>query len=128
MKKILLAAFICCIFSCSKEVFKNSSIIGKWKLEEYYLDPGDGSHQWQKPDGLYTIEFTTEGDYISTGNNETVIGKFSIIDSSTISVVETSPGSNNYTFHYSLSSNNAELILNGQCIEGCASRYVAIKK
>lgn len=128
MRKILPAVFICLIFSCSKEVFKNNSIVGRWKLSEYYFDIGNGSHEWQKPDGLYTIEFKANGDYVTIGNAGTVTGKYFIIDSSNLKFVETPPSPAHLTYRYSLNSNNSELILYPPCIEGCASKYVAVKK
>lgn len=52
---------------CTKYIKKlNQKMIGKWKLEEY-LDSHDGngySHNWQKAEKLFTLEFTPEQQVI----------------------------------------------------------------
>jgi hypothetical protein len=55
MKKVfLLAALICYVTACKKDIqVKNSSIIGKWKLSESLADPGVGSGTWQPADPLH---------------------------------------------------------------------------
>jgi hypothetical protein len=126
MKAVLIAFSVVLSFSCSKNIVKNNSLVGKWKLVEYYMDPGDGSGTWKADNtGSNFIEFKPDGNYISTDSSNTTVMKYKIIDSVSVRFIRTN-SREDYTHRYELTDNNTVLYLYPPCIEGCGLKYKAV--
>ncbi|MFZ6052520.1 lipocalin family protein [Halocola ammonii] len=134
MKKyFFLLLTIGILASCTKD--KNnpinnseSEVIGTWKLVEVYLDPGDGSGDFEPVDSEKTVTFHEDGTITSNGDlcslsqeaNGTSSGTYSLQDS-TLNLPEcTFDGPSNYTFE----QEGNTLIINAPCDEPCRVKYV----
>lgn len=133
MKNILLTSMllvtgICC---CKEDVPKiyNEGILGKWELMEYYVNPGVGPSDWQTPDDdfKHTVEFKSNGDFISSGTLYYGATAYQIPDTSTIKFLHATQISGDLHYQYSLQENNSILIISPLCFEGCSYKYSAIK-
>ena len=126
MKKVFfLAAVICFVTGCKKNIqVENSSLAGKWKLQEYLADPGDGSGTWQAADPLHPgyLEFKKDGTLIFSPNNIYNSDHYQLTSDSTMIFLR---GSDNFPMRYHFSE--TLLTLYPPCIEPCGERYIAIK-
>ncbi len=139
MKNLLLSSIIIGILlSCSNDDESknvvNPQLIGKWKLIETFLDPGDGSGTYQSIESEKTIEFFNNGTFAISGSLcklSTSVGEITmgIVSESKysdrnilISNEECDP--DNSTAEYRLSIDNSDLIVSyTACIEGCGLKY-----
>ena len=127
MKKVLLLAIVyLCLVSCSSDnEDQDPSLVGEWKLIEIYSDPGDGSGGYNPVVSIKTIEFKSNGKYVSNGtlchlsleSNNASYGTYSSEDK-TISPTNCDPMTK-LTFEIK----NSNLIINHFCIEGCGEKY-----
>lgn len=128
MKKIyFLLVSIAIISSCEKDD-KNPDpeLLGKYKLVETLVDPGDGSGTFQPVDSEKTIYFysndliTSNGDLcdFSTEADEPSSGTYSLQDSTFTSANCTSSG-----LPYRFEKSGSYLILIYPCYEGCLAKY-----
>jgi hypothetical protein len=128
MNKLLLILFLTGgLVSCSKsDDNKNTDLIGKWKLIEVLVDPGDGSGTFQSVSSEKIIEFLSDGQVKSNGSicdmsTESVsasTGTYSLSDSS----INSSNCSNNslkIRFH----KKGSTLTISYPCDEGCIAKY-----
>jgi hypothetical protein len=67
--RIILIVFssILLVFSCTKQESTDSDILGRWRLTEVLLDPGDGSGTFQSVSSDKIIEFHSDGTVTSNG-------------------------------------------------------------
>jgi hypothetical protein len=124
--------FFCLIFltfnpGCKKNIEPiDNSIIGKWTYTEYNIGIG-GPGQWlpATPAGQ-TIEFKSDGTFISSGSLRWEATKFEILDSVTIKFRPASTPPGYLLMVYSIDTIARELLMypvNPMCIEGCEYKY-----
>lgn len=86
---IIILVFVV-ITSCKKtDENKNTDLIGKWKMTEVLMDPGDGSGTFHSVGSNKTLEFFADGTITSNGSlctnsietNFPDTGTFSLSDS-----------------------------------------------
>ncbi|HEY4967452.1 MAG TPA: hypothetical protein VII28_13700 [Puia sp.] len=125
MKKLIFPVFILFLLvSCKKNTAPppaNNSIVGKWKLTESYIDPGDGSGTWRQADPSTPgyLSFHTDGSMTITPYNVYDADHYKIISDSTMIFYR---GSDSFNIRYTLT----EFLLSvyPPCVEGCGERYV----
>lgn len=124
MKKVLLVALVILSIgygSCKKNDFGPGEIFGKWKLTEFWADPGFGGEpNYMKASGKpQYIMFNKLGQV--AGDAIPGLLSFKVLDSVTMEVLfkkDRQRGS----FRYELSGDS--LTLYGGCIEGCSYRFI----
>ena len=122
MKKyILILGLAILAISCSRNLVKTKTgLVGKWKLTESLIDPGDGSGKWTAPTENTVIEFTSDGLIkYNTGESD----NYKIINDSLFQTSSSSSSTINYT--YKVEGN--KLFMRPPCIEACGERYVRLK-
>lgn len=143
MKNILLTFFITAIcFSCISDdgIPKyETQIVGKWRMIEQLIDPGDGSGTFQPIISDRTFEFLSNGTVKLNGNmcfigntvNPESFGTYEFIDDPRADVqFEGTIYPDDCEFSEATISFN--LTLDGRlviwyfCIEGCAEKYEKI--
>jgi hypothetical protein len=97
----------------------NVSLIGKWKLTEYLIDPGNGSVTWKPAETDEYIEFTSDSTILNSSPTTGDIVRFSLPNDSTILFIYLTY---NITHYYNIQGN--ELTITGGCIEHCGSKYI----
>lgn len=130
---ILLITLMACTSNNIPEM--DTTLIGKWKLNEQLLDPGDGSGTFNPVNSNRVVEFFS--NYTVTVNGEFCYMNSEVASSTSGTYTETS---DNGYFDGVISPENcdynetkvyythdgANLILWYQCIEGCAQKFVKI--
>jgi hypothetical protein len=125
MRKLIFLAMIYLVVGCKKSSdtgsLTNNSIFGKWKLTEYYTDPGGGGATWQAadPNNLSTIEFRLDGTLNITPSSVYNSDHFKVLSDSTLIFIR---GTDSLPYRYQFSK--ALLSLYPPCIEGCGDRSV----
>ena len=134
-KPLLLLLLLTLLGACNSdddntttEVSSSNPIIGKWKLTEQLMDPGDGSGTFIAVTSNKTIEFYIDGTVISNGNlctpnTNTIIGTSGTFNENqfiTSSACATSLG-----IEYELLTDRS-LIITYPCIETCQEKYIKI--
>ena len=125
MMRIFYAVLLLGLLACHKDELKkhNYNLVGKWKLIESYINPGNGGY-WQKDQNNppLTIEFTAEGKLVS---NSKFYSNFTGYQRTGQNTIEFVPDLNGITWavYYSFNS-DTELTLTYACIEGCGERFV----
>jgi len=127
MKNILLTAILAlAICACGKKsatVVEHDSIVGKWKLTESLMDPGDGSGKWQPADPAHPSYLEFKSDGTLTSNNPTVpTTRYKLTSDSTLLIYRPTD-SLSYRYHFAKST----LSLTPPCIEACGMHYAAVK-
>ena len=123
----MLATFVlaCAIIACKKtctEGNADNSIVGKWKMTESLIDPGNGSGTWI-PDGS-GVTFVTFFANGTLSNNTTFLtgyDRYYTTPDSKIYVIKTS-SSDTARMGYLLEP--GKLTINPQCYEACGYRFV----
>jgi len=130
----ILIFFTLALFSlgCSdkEELPVRSDIVGKWKLIEFYADPGNGSGKFTSIKSNKTLEFSSNGDFsvkngsmcnLDLSSNESRISTYAI-DSTDVKD----------NFRLKIKDCSLELYCSVQgdiltiyfpCIEGCGEKY-----
>jgi len=125
MRRIFYVVLFLALIGCHKDELKkhNNKLIGKWKLIESYINPGNGGY-WHKEqtNPPVTIEFTSDGKLISNFN---LYSNFTAYKLTAGNTIEFMPPLNGVTraVYYSFNS-DTELTLTYACIEGCGERFV----
>ncbi len=129
--------FIPMLICCKKSVIdeqqietSQKTIIGKWKLTDYFKENEDGTGVWvpTETNNIQIIEFSADGDF---SHNENValpagINKYKFIDPHKVILFSTST-SDTLKYFYK-QDNTSELIFNPLCIElSCMRRHVRIE-
>src|SRR4051812_23907892 len=108
----LLFVLIACTKSSNKAL---SSLIGRWKLTETLVDPGDGSGTWMPATTNYIIQFNNDSTaYENPVNPYRNINKYSITNDSTLTLFYSNGTSQ--SLYFKIQDNT--LTLTGGCIEG----------
>ena len=134
--KSVVGSIILFIFitGCSKKeehTLISNGLVGKWKFTEYFMSPG-GPGSWNPVpvSDQYIINFSTDGKLSYTTNFYRAYAQFNrySLAGDTIFVSSTW---NNKTDEWLYSFDGPQLIINFNvrviCIEGCASRFIAMK-
>jgi hypothetical protein len=130
MKKTLALVFAILLLSCSEPDDKttDSVLIGKWKLTEILMDPGDGSGTFHPVNSNKITEFHSDGSVTSNGSicmasdqtNFSGKGTYSLVDSTIYSADCAKGIPLNTTFKIEGSS----LIISYPCDEPCREKYL----
>lgn len=138
MRKFFMVSLFILGLSCSDDdtfFDQEKDLLGTWRLVEQYVDPGDGSGDFQPVNSDKRVTFTANSTYsangslcfIDTDSNEEVSGTYEINEEN---LAEFS--SENYLIPEDCNFEGAkvfihfdgsDLILSYLCIEGCAQKY-----
>ena len=113
----------------------DKSIVGNWKLIEIYIDPGDGSGNWNPVEDGYTYNFSENGEFTSTRFSECSTGEYSI-DSNQLTLefdcngftagIEEPEGT--FIEDYFFESNTVIFVpIYLNCIEGCGWKFEKVE-
>ncbi|MEL0457223.1 hypothetical protein WJN01_13365 [Flavobacteriaceae bacterium SZ-1-7] len=138
MKYFIPFVFSLLTFSCTTNSEKpkdDEMLLGRWKIIEQLIDPGDGSGTFQSIVSNRIFEFFTDGSvtvngdmcYISTEVGDKTTGSYMETEESKWNDSEITPP--DYSFegikvYYKIDGPN--LILWYQCIEGCGQKFKKI--
>lgn len=126
MKQVIL--FLLVLSSCSQNSEIDSTVlVGRWKLIERLVDPGDGSGTYQPVSGNSYIDFFADGTFtantpmcpIDQANNQPSSGTYD-----SVSLILSFNNCSSFVISYEISGNN--LILHPPCFEDCGSKYIKI--
>lgn len=135
MKKIVLLLLTITFFiSCNNDDnttnSDEASLVGNWKLIEFYVDPGDGSGEYTAIDSDKTMTFNSNGEITS---NYSLCNMNVIVDpepssgtySTTTGIIDVPncPNDSPLTIQFEI-SNEGNLIIYYPCIEGCSEKYI----
>ena len=134
MKSFAGAILFLFIIGCSKKEGHrkiNDGVVGNWKLTELFWSPGrPGSWHPVEASNQFSVNFGSDGKFSYSANffaanshfNRYGLSRGTIFLSSTL---------NNNTDEWLYSFEGSQLIINFNvrvvCIEGCASRFVAVE-
>ena len=128
MKKFILIVVVGtlgagCKKTSTASTSERTSLLGKWMLTEYLVDPGDGSGTYQPADPTHPvyIEFKANDSLIMTPAN-IYADVFEVTSDSTILL---GSDSEKYTIRYEFRS--ALLTLHPRCYEPCGQKYIPVE-
>ena len=100
------------------------TLVGKWRLVEYWQDKGDGTGQWIQATDPDEVTFTADGRVTFSGNSPFASKGFSLYKIVEANKVELSNGSGDVReiFYFNRKS-DTELIFNPQYRENCSRKY-----
>ncbi len=142
MKKLLITILTLVFLSCSSDDTKPSNevdLVGKWQLIEQYLDPGDGSGDFQPIDSERIIEFFSDSTVVING--ELCFMSSEVGTKETGSYMLNTDSNNDFQYDGEILPNtcssrsakvyfdlpvSGNLILWYQCIEGCGQKFKKI--
>ena len=135
MKKIaLILTVVVLLFSCKNDddnaPENNSSVIGTWKITAIYLDPGDGSGDFEDVTSAKKVSFYGDGTVSSTGSLCEISNSSEMGTSGTYSLTNgsiTIPDCANPNYSTSFELIDSNLIISYLCIEGCKEKYVKVE-
>lgn len=140
MKKYLIIVLLIVMYSCSSDDSKptdETGVIGKWKLIEQYLDPGDGSGDFQPIESNRVVEFLSDGTveingelcFLSSEVGDKETGSYMLITDSDTQhdgeIIPNTCSSRSARVYFDLPV-SGNLILWYQCIEGCGQKFARI--
>ena len=99
------------------------TLVGKWRLVEYWQDQGNGTGQWFQATDPDEITFTADGTVTFSGNSPFAskgFNRYTIVDAHR---VELSGSSGVKEIFYFDRKSDTELIFNPQCRENCSRKY-----
>ncbi|MDO5977610.1 hypothetical protein [Flavivirga spongiicola] len=129
---ILMSLFLInCTSDDSKPKEENSKLLGKWKIIEQLMDPGDGSGTFTSIDSNRIIEFFSNGTitvngilcYASIEEGTSNSGTYSATTGNDIDgeIIPSDCSSGGTKVFYKIEGSN--LILWYQCIEPCGQKF-----
>ena len=115
--------------ACEKEEVVPASALSTWELSEIYIDPGDGSGDFEPTDFARTLSFFPDSTYrastplcaVGTGEGRSATGRYFPADST----LEVADCSMERLLTYAI--DGTELTVTYFCDEGCAERYVRVE-
>lgn len=130
MNKIFLIVILIIVAACSRNSSETTnkraagSLVGKWRLTETLMDPGDGSGTWQHADPLHPsyLEFKSDSTVVFTPPGTWDSDHYKILDGTSMIFLRDTL---QFHYRYKLSENN--LILNPPCYEACGMKYEAVE-
>jgi len=116
------------LLGCSSDDLDSSNVVGKWKLVQTLVDPGDGSGRFSDVESNKTLAFLNNGTFISENgvvcfmSDEEKTSSTGTFSSEEKKIYPNSCDSFarialEYTF------DNGFLVINYPCIERCAEKY-----
>ena len=129
---LMISLFGSIFFSCKKnDSIETTTLVGKWKLTEIYLDPGDGTGKFVKVNGGKILEFSADGEVSSNSSLCSMISN-GFMDKSTYTIVENSDQISFLKIEkcptdYSFALQGNQLTIYYSCIEGCGERFMRIR-
>jgi hypothetical protein len=127
---VLLTAFITATIACNKPASPGDGkgLTGKWKLKEYYVNPGGGNGVWRTLDRTAYAEFKPDGTFIMNDLGFDVYNRYFLKnDSVFVLVLGTMQAFRPDSTHVPFKINNGELSMNPMmCIEGCEYRFTRV--
>ena len=130
MKKMFLILFVGLLLSCTDKDDKtiDLDLIGKWRLIEVLLDPGDGSGTFYNITSDKTIEFHSDGTITSNGSICAATGRANIPSAGTYSLVDSTISSpdcaNDLPFNTRFKKEGSSIIISYPCVEPCKEKYI----
>jgi len=130
MKKTLALVVAILFFSCSEPDDKttDSTLIGKWKLTEILMDPGDGSGTFHPVSSNKMTEFHSDGTITSNGSICMASGETNFPGSGTYSLMDSTIHSTNCAKGLPLNTTfkmaGSSLIISYPCDEPCREKYL----
>jgi hypothetical protein len=128
MKKILLLTLVCCLGAGCKKTVQSpntarESLLGKWMLSEFLVDPGDGSGTYQPADPTHPVylEFKPNDSLIMSPAN--IYSDFYEITSD--STILFGRGPDQFASRYEFSE--TLLTLHPRCYEPCGQKYIPVE-
>lgn len=142
MRAYLFILTLLILTGCSSDDNKTTDetgLLGKWQLIEQYLDPGDGSGDFQPINSNRTIEFFSNGTveingelcFLSSEVGDKETGTYMITSSNEADttydgeIIPNTCSSRSAKVYFDLPI-SGDLILWYQCIEGCGQKFKKI--
>ena len=100
------------------------TLVGKWRLVEYWQDLGNGTGQWTQATDPDEITFTADGNVTFSGNSPFAskgFNRYKIVEANKVELSNGS-GAVREIFYFDRKS-DTELIFNPQCRENCSRKY-----
>lgn len=128
---ILLCSVILSFNSCSQNdenKTNNNSIVGTWKLIEFYSSDGGSTPQWHTVENGYTYTFYSNG--IIKSNKFSCDGKYTISNSNTMHIEFDCDNSKmNGNFDFTFIEKKMIFTPNpNTCFEGCNEKFMKIEE
>lgn len=96
---------------------------GKWKFQQFYIDPGNGSGTWQPaPQGQTYIEFKADGTLGTDVGMFASLTSYEVKDDHTVVLRS---ASQEFEINYKIESEQLEL--NPMCVEGCGYKFTRLQ-
>ncbi len=102
------------------------SLVGTWRLVEYWEDQGNGTGHWVAATDPDEITFTADGQVKVSGNSPLAsrgYNRYRVIDGNHVELFSSSNGDIKETYYYERKGDAPDLIFNPQCRENCARHY-----
>ena len=128
IRKIGLLLLLPLFLACGKDDVapENPDLIGTWQLIEQYLDPGDGSGDYEPIESDLTITFNADGSFSANGN---MCGMSGMTDGSATGTYSEENGTLEIDdcafagFGVTYEIKEGFLFLYYPCIEGCGQKF-----
>lgn len=118
------------LFSCNNDddsfPENNSPLIGNWKLTAIYIDPGDGTGDFETVTSAKKVSFYADGRITSSGSLCEISNASETATSGTYSLTDgtiTIPDCANPNYSTSFELIDGHVIISYSCIEGCKEKY-----
>jgi hypothetical protein len=121
------------LLSCSEDNNRKSEtaeFLGKWKMIETLIDPGDGSGIYEPVSGEFILEFFTNGtvgtNYMLCTLNGTNTGNFTSAYFANEQYIQSQTCNANQDFQIYYQIEGENLILSYPCVEACLVKFIRI--
>ena len=125
MKKLLFLLFVSSLFiSCNDDDNDPQTLVGSWRLTAVWLDPGDGSGEFQSVTDGSTLNFSSDGETVTISTSFCNATNENTATYSEVDGTITLPECGNftpYTIYFEIIA--SDLILSYPCIEACQYKY-----
>ncbi len=131
LSALLLVAAV--FSSCDKKVDTQNTpanLEGTWRLVEIYMDPGDGSGDFEPVNSYKTLTFSSGGALSSNGDIcqiSAAVGKPSTGTYSTADSTLSGCSNGGKTWNIDFELKGSDLLLHYPCIEACIAKFQKIQ-